>query len=211
MILFWRHILLFVWKCLILCQIIVICGKCWFSPFIRRCWCYLLWAVETERNHHWGTVLNAINAFEPSIARKTATIRAGAQKVILQHENARPDFAKPVKTYLETLKWEVLPHLPYSPDIARRTIITCFGRWHIYGLADRQFRSYEDIEKRLDSWIASKDEHFYRNGIRAPPERWTKVVANDGHYFEWFIYNHFFTIKLHFHKKNSGNLVAHLI
>ena len=29
-ILFWRHILLVVWKCLILCQIIVICGKCWF-------------------------------------------------------------------------------------------------------------------------------------------------------------------------------------
>ncbi|KAG5320381.1 MOS1T transposase, partial [Pseudoatta argentina] len=26
--------------------------------------------------------------------------------------------AKPVKTYLETLKWEVLPHPPYSPDIA---------------------------------------------------------------------------------------------
>ena len=25
-----------VWKCLILCQIIVICGKCWFTSFIRR-------------------------------------------------------------------------------------------------------------------------------------------------------------------------------
>ena len=35
-ILFWRHILLVVWKCLILCQIIVIYGKCWFSSFIQR-------------------------------------------------------------------------------------------------------------------------------------------------------------------------------
>ena len=33
----------------------------------------------------------------------------------------------------------------------------------------------------------------------------------DGQYFKWFIWNHFFTIKLHFHKKNSGNLVLHLI
>ena len=33
--------------------------------------------------------------------------------------------------------------------------------------------------KWLDSWIASKDEHFYRNYIRALPERWAKVVAND--------------------------------
>ena len=59
--------------------------------------------------------------------------------------------------------------------------------------------------------MASKDEHFYRNGIRALPERWAKIVANDGQYFEWLICNHFFTIKLHFHQKNIGNLVAHLI
>ncbi|KAG5316054.1 MOS1T transposase, partial [Pseudoatta argentina] len=39
-------------------------------------------------------------------------------KVILLHDNARPHVAKPVKTYLETPKWEVLPHPPYSPDIA---------------------------------------------------------------------------------------------
>ena len=53
-----------------------------------------------------------------------------------------------------------------------------------HGLADQQFRSNEDMEKWLDSWIASKDEHFYRNGIRAPPERWAKFVANDREYFE---------------------------
>ena len=40
------------------------------------------------------------------------------EKVILQHDNARPHAAKPDKTYLETLKWEVLPHPPYCPDIA---------------------------------------------------------------------------------------------
>ncbi|KAG5322509.1 MOS1T transposase, partial [Pseudoatta argentina] len=39
-------------------------------------------------------------------------------KVILLHDNARPHVAKPVITYLETLKWKVLPHPPYSPDIA---------------------------------------------------------------------------------------------
>ena len=39
-------------------------------------------------------------------------------KVILQHDNARLRVARPVKTYLETLKWEVLPHPPYSPDVA---------------------------------------------------------------------------------------------
>ena len=41
---------------------------------------YLLWAVETERNHHWGMVSTIINAFEPRTVRKTATIRAEARK-----------------------------------------------------------------------------------------------------------------------------------
>ena len=39
-------------------------------------------------------------------------------KVILLHDNARPHVAKVVKTYLKMLKWDVLPHSPYSPDIA---------------------------------------------------------------------------------------------
>ena len=75
-----------------------------------------------------------------------------------------------------------------------------------HGLADQQYRSYEDIEKCLDSGIASEDEYFYRNGIRALPEKCAKVVANDGQYFEWFICNHFFTIKLHFHWKKQREL-----
>ena len=55
------------------------------------------------------------------------------EKVILQHENARPYVAKPVTTYLETLKWELLPYSPYS-QILRRPIITCSGRWHMVWL-----------------------------------------------------------------------------
>ena len=83
--------------------------------------------------------------------------------MILQHDNARPNVAKSVKTYLQTLKWEVLPHPPYSPDIAPSGYYLFRSMAH--GLADQQFHSYEGIEKCLDSWIASKDEHFYRNRI----------------------------------------------
>ena len=71
------------------------------------------------------------------------------EKVILQHDNARPHVAKPVKNYLETLKWEVLPHPPYSPDIA--PFYYYLFRSMAHGLADQQFRSYDDIEKWLDS------------------------------------------------------------
>ena len=75
------------------------------------------------------------------------------------------------------------PILPaVFPDIAPSDYYLFRSMAH--GLDDQQFRSYEDIEKWLDSWIVSKDEHFYHNGIRALPERWAKVVAKDGQYFE---------------------------
>ncbi|KAG5317551.1 MOS1T transposase, partial [Pseudoatta argentina] len=102
-------------------------------------------------------------------------------KVILLHDNARPHVAKPVKTYLETLKWEVLPHPPYSPDIAPSDFHLFRSMAH--GLADWRFHSYEEAQKWIDSWIASKDMSFFRRGIHVLPERWSKVVESDGKYF----------------------------
>ncbi|KAG5327632.1 MOS1T transposase, partial [Pseudoatta argentina] len=107
--------------------------------------------------------------------------RALKEKVILLHDNARPHVAKPVKTYLETLKWEVLPHPLYSPDIAP-------SDYHLFrslahSLCEQKFTSYEDCTKWFDSWISSKDEQFFRRGIHSLPERWSKVVESDGKYF----------------------------
>ena len=103
-------------------------------------------------------------------------------KVVFQHDNARPHVARTVKETLEALNWDVLPHPPYSPDIAP-------SDYHLFrpmthGLAEQRFTSYEDTKKWVDSWIASKDESFFRRGIHMLPERWGKVVANDGKYFE---------------------------
>ncbi|KAG5319822.1 MOS1T transposase, partial [Pseudoatta argentina] len=103
-------------------------------------------------------------------------------KIIFLHNNARPHVAAPVKTYMETLNWEVLPHPPYSPDIAP-------SDYHLFrsmalGLSKHHFTSYEDIKNWIDNWIASKDEAFFQRGIRMLPEKWKKVVASDGQYFQ---------------------------
>jgi len=58
--------------------------------------------------------------------------------------------------------------------------IICFND---NGLADQHLCSYEEIKNWIDTWIASKDEQFFRRGIRTLPERWEKVMASD-EYFE---------------------------
>ena len=78
-------------------------------------------------------------------------------KVIFQHDNARPHVAKVVKETLEALNWDVLPHPPYSPDIAASDYH--LFRLMAHGLAEQQFTSYEEAKNWVDSWIASKD-HF---------------------------------------------------
>ena len=115
---------------------------------------------ETINGERYRTHLMRLSR---ALREKRSQYEQRHEKVILQHDNARPHVAKRVKTYLETLKWEVLPHPPYFPDIASSDYY--FVRSMAHSLADQQFRSYKDIEKWLDSWIASKDEHFYRNGI----------------------------------------------
>lgn len=98
------------------------------------------------------------------------------------HDNARPHVAKVVKTYLNTLKWEVLPHPPYSPDIAPSDYHLFRSMAH--GLSEQHFDNYEMTKNWIDSFIESKEEEFFRRGIRALPERWQKVVDNEGQYFE---------------------------
>ena len=76
----------------------------------------------------------------------------------------------------------MLPHLPYSPEIVPSDYY--LFRLMSHALAEERFQSFEDIKKWVDSWIASKDEEFFRNGIRELPEKWRKVIASDGQYFQ---------------------------
>ncbi|UYV82194.1 hypothetical protein LAZ67_21001313 [Cordylochernes scorpioides] len=85
-------------------------------------------------------------------------------KVIYQHDNVRPHVAKVVKETLEALQWDVLPHPLYSPDIAPSDYH--MFRSMTYGLAEQHFTSYEEAKNWVNVWIASKDEEFFRHGIR---------------------------------------------
>lgn len=103
-------------------------------------------------------------------------------KVILQHDNAPAHSAKVVKETISALGWELLPHPPYSPDLAPSDYHLFSSMGH--ALAEQHFKTFEDVRKWLDEWISMKDEAFFWNGIHKLPERWIKCVESEGQYFE---------------------------
>ena len=62
-------------------------------------------------------------------------------KVILLHNNVRTHAAKPVKIYLENIKWDMLTHATYSPDLAPSDYYLFRSKQHI--LSEQHFNSYK--------------------------------------------------------------------
>ena len=104
------------------------------------------------------------------------------EAIIFHHDNDRFRVAIPVKNYLEKSEWEVLPHPPYSPDLAS-------SDYHLFrsmknALTGIRFTSEHDIKNWLDSFLTAKPAQFFWDGIHKLPERSEKVIASDGQYFE---------------------------
>ena len=59
----------------------------------------------------------------------------------------------------------------------------------------------------LDLFLNSKSEKFFWAEIHKLPERWEKVIAGDGKYFEWIILHHFIEIIAFTPPKNSLKLM----
>lgn len=100
--------------------------------------------------------------------------------VILLHDNARPHVAKMTKQKIEDLEWEVLPHPPYSPDLAP-TDYHLFRSLHDY-LGGKTYQEDGDIKADLSAFFEFKSPSFYKRGIDQLPIRWAQVVDSDGDY-----------------------------
>lgn len=45
------------------------------------------------------------------------------------------------------------------------------------------------MNNHLITWISSKDEIIFRDGMRKLPERWEKAAAGDGQYFDYSVHS----------------------
>jgi len=101
-------------------------------------------------------------------------------ELIILHDNAKPHSAKKTSNKLRELGYEVLPHPPYSPDIAP-------SDYHLFRslehhLRGKKFNGTEGVKNALSDFFDKKDPAFYREGIEDLVEKWSIVVKNDGNY-----------------------------
>ena len=89
------------------------------------------------------------------------------------HDNARPHTARMTRMKLLELGWELLPHLPYSPDLAP-------SDFHLFRSLSNPIDAMKfDDTAQLFAWIenffASKGQQFYSYGIMKLPDKLRNV------------------------------------
>ena len=117
-----------------------------------------------------------------AIAEKRPEYATRYEAIIFHHDNVQPHVAIPVKDYLENSGWAVLPNPPYSPDLAPSDYH--FSRSMQNALTGKRFTLEQGIKNCLDLLLVDKPAQFFWDGIHKLPEKWEKVIASDGQYFE---------------------------
>ena len=106
--------------------------------------------------------------------------RPERRKVRLLHDNAKPYTSKITRQKLEEFGWEVLPHPPYSPDLAP-------SDYHLFRslrnhLVKKQFDDQAQLKSDVENFFSSLSRKFFEDGILDLPNRWEYVIDNNGIY-----------------------------
>ena len=102
--------------------------------------------------------------------------------VLLLHDNARPHVAATTKDLLALkLKWEILSHPPYSPDLAP-------SDYHLFPylkteLGGVHFESTEDVKRAVHTF-STQSKSFYARGIKKLVTRYQNCLDLAGDYVE---------------------------
>lgn len=114
------------------------------------------------------------------LSRAIKETRPNHRTVRFLHDNARPHTARVTRQKLVDLGWEVLPHPPYSPDLAPTD-------YHLFSnltqaLANKTFSDRDEIDAWLHDWFSSKPGTFFSDAIKCLRGKWQEVLESDGDY-----------------------------
>ena len=136
-----------------------------------------------EHYQERGTTINSpqysgmhTDRLKPAIRSKRRGLLL--KSVVLLHDNARPHTAAHTAETLRKLKFKVMAHPPYSPDLA-------LSDYHLFGplkeaLRARRFTLDQELKEAVHAWLAAQPKTLFSEGIRKLVQRWTKCVEKQG-------------------------------
>jgi histone-lysine N-methyltransferase SETMAR len=130
-----------------------------------------------------GTINSA--CYQATLKKLAVAIRRKRphlQNVILHHDNARPHTAHATTALIAAKGWTVLPHPPYSPDLAPSDFFL-FGPLKDY-LRGQKFACDEEVQVAVRAWLSQRKPEFFANGFAQWKHRWDKCVALGVDYVE---------------------------
>lgn len=104
--------------------------------------------------------------------------------VLFQQDNARPHTSRRTKEkFTELHGFELLPHPPYSPDLAPSDYYLFRSMAHF--LQGKKFDNFAEVENAVQEFFDSHPKEWYQRGIEQLASRWLMTVDNNGLYFEY--------------------------
>jgi transposase len=102
--------------------------------------------------------------------------------VSILQDNASPHMAARTMDTIQKLTWNILPHPPYSSDLAP-------PNYHLLGplkehLGRKKFCNIEEVVQDVQEWLHWQPKVFFLSGIRKLLGRWRKSITNQGDYVE---------------------------
>ena len=85
------------------------------------------------------------------------------------------------------LGWSVLPYPPYSSDLTESDFYFFHSQQN--ALADKKFSSEDQVKMFAENMLSSKASEFYLSGINKQPDKWQKLIQNNGEYtIHWILF-----------------------
>lgn len=108
--------------------------------------------------------------------------RLSPTKVLFHQDNAPVHTSTIAMAKIHELGFELVPHAPYSPDLAPCDyyLFPNLKRW----LGGQKFLTNEDCIAGVNGYFADLDESYFLEGIKKLETRWNKCLALKGDYVE---------------------------
>jgi len=121
-----------------------------------------------------------LDRFDSALKEKRPRLKR--KKVLFHHDNAPAHSARITTQKLLDLRYDVVPHAPYSPDLAPSDFFLFPNLKK--SLAGMRFGSNDEVIATTEAYFAGLDKSYFSDGLKKLEHRLEKCVELRGDYVE---------------------------